>query len=250
MHTRFENSVVKNSDGSLRRVYHGSFSDIHQFEGSKMGFGLLGKGFYFTDSASEVSENYANIEFYKSIMGPQFEVGKQNRGVVYPAHIALQNPLIAGGRKPTYFKIDDGSLDRFIQQFEKTSDRFPEIPQGGVSYMAKERFLKEAKMSKKGLTVEDITSLVSRQLGLNPASEGFCFSHVKMDFIRQVFEDMGFDGIIFEDVKKRFGAKMRGIEESTKHYVVFDPANIGFALCIAKEIKITNEAKKPRNRIP
>lgn len=58
----FGNSVVKNKDGSPKRVMHGSTHEFDKFDmanGNEEGF--YGKGFYFTDCQHDVSENYGGF---------------------------------------------------------------------------------------------------------------------------------------------------------------------------------------------
>lgn len=53
------------------------------------------------------------------------------------------------------------------------------------------------------------------------------------EFIRQVYEEMGFDGIIMDAYKEFGGGRQYGVamemEEGTKHYIVFEPNQIKLA---------------------
>jgi hypothetical protein len=54
----FEDSVVAEK-GKPKTVFHGTLSDLSEFDIEKAGGGYFGKAFYFTDSTEDASENYA-----------------------------------------------------------------------------------------------------------------------------------------------------------------------------------------------
>jgi hypothetical protein len=210
-------------------AYHGTFSDIKAFDEAKAGVGFLGMGFYFTSNRLDASDNYANAPKFGSLTGIDMS-NFDNSGVVMPSILSLKNPLFVGGKDETKFSLEDGSLNRFITSFQKQSRLFPLVPASSIGYMSVERFPLEARKARgQYLSMEDIVDLVRRQLGLNV---GFINgdSRSKMALLQSAFADLGYDGVIYNDVKKRFGEKMESITSDTRHYVVFKPDQIRTAI--------------------
>lgn len=48
----------------------------------------------------------------------------------------------------------------------------------------------------------------------------------KKQMLQSAFKLMGFDGVIFNDVVKRYASKMTGIERGAQHFVAFNPEQI------------------------
>lgn len=216
--------VVGNT-GQPLVVYHGTFSDIKAFDKKKAGVGFLGLGFYFTDNRLDASDNYANAKKYSRLTGIDMR-RFDHSGVVMPVLLALKNPIIAGGKNVTKFAIADGSLRRFIGAFLKAAASVPAVPAIGVTYMATERFPLEAQKTRgKCLTMEEIVDLIQRQLGLN-TSLFHGDARPKMVLLQRAFHEMGYDGVVYDDVQKRFGEKMESITKETRHFVAFHPDQI------------------------
>lgn len=215
------NTAVIDKDGLPKVVYHGTFSDIKSFDERKAGIGFLGMGFYFTDSRQDASDNYANAPKYASLGIDTTKFG--NAGVVMPCLLDIKKPLVVGGPGTTRFGLADGSLQSFLTQYKLAGKEYPDVPAYGVRYMADERFPKEARMSKRqSLSAEDLVDLVNRQIGLNAGTDIFNGdTRQKMQMLQSTFIAMGFDGVVYNDVQKRFGAKMEGITKATRHYVAF-----------------------------
>lgn len=82
----FGNSKVVDANGKPLVVYHGTKSEIDQFDIKKFGTsdeGLAGKGFYFTYNPDE-AKSYAESEMY----------GKGDNPNVVAAYVSVQNPLV------------------------------------------------------------------------------------------------------------------------------------------------------------
>jgi len=79
----FPDSKVRDENGKLKTVYHGTKYNFDQFSYEKIGvdgdFGQLGKGFYFTDEFDNAM-NYANNSF-----GPDDPIVKE-------VYLNIQNP--------------------------------------------------------------------------------------------------------------------------------------------------------------
>ena len=65
----FKDSKIRDEDGNLRTVYHGTGANFDTFDKEKAGNGWLGKGFYFTpdkdvarDFGKNIKENYINVK--------------------------------------------------------------------------------------------------------------------------------------------------------------------------------------------
>nr|DAR44990.1 MAG TPA: Large polyvalent protein associated domain 38 [Caudoviricetes sp.] len=56
----FKDSMIRDANGDLMPVYHGTNQDFNQFEDSKIQKADLGRGFYFTDN-KDIANNYAEI---------------------------------------------------------------------------------------------------------------------------------------------------------------------------------------------
>ena len=65
----FKDSKIRDEDGNLRTVYHGTGANFDAFDKEKTGNGWLGKGFYFTPDkdvarsfGKNIKENYINVK--------------------------------------------------------------------------------------------------------------------------------------------------------------------------------------------
>ena len=65
----FKDSKIRDEDGNLRTVYHGTGTNFDTFDKEKAGNGWLGKGFYFTPDkdvarsfGKNIKENYINVK--------------------------------------------------------------------------------------------------------------------------------------------------------------------------------------------
>lgn len=65
----FKDSKIRDEDGNLRTVYHGTGANFDTFDKEKAGNGWLGKGFYFTPDkdvarsfGKNIKENYINVK--------------------------------------------------------------------------------------------------------------------------------------------------------------------------------------------
>lgn len=57
--TFFKDSKVRDENGNLKTVYHGTSTDFNQFDPDKIQQDNLGKGFYFTDN-KDIADSYAS----------------------------------------------------------------------------------------------------------------------------------------------------------------------------------------------
>ena len=225
-----------------------------------------GKAFYFTDSKTDVNSNYIgegpdltqrierraesifsemftdkkepkyNSAAYKKAKDKARELARKELSGgsmnVLPVYLKMENPLILDGDNQTRFELnydeetgdESGSgIDlynavlRAATQFdvdgqEVWNDVFSKIPEP-TDFTARE-FDAAMRESEKVAYIED-------------RNDG---SLAGNDFIKEVYSWAGFDGIIM-DADKEFGSGRKmgqamAMDEGTKHYIVFDPANI------------------------
>lgn len=57
--TFFKDSKIRDENGNLKTVYHGTSTDFNQFDPDKIQQDNLGKGFYFTDN-KDIADSYAS----------------------------------------------------------------------------------------------------------------------------------------------------------------------------------------------
>lgn len=92
----FQDSKIRNEDGKLKVMYHGSPNDFTVFDKKKArSSGYYGKGFYFSDS-----ESYANTY-----------------GRNYKVYLNIKNPL-----QPGEHNITRQQMRKFIQAIAKDED--------------------------------------------------------------------------------------------------------------------------------
>lgn len=103
----FGDSKVVGKDGKPLVVYHGSTTDIKEFDAEKSPVG--NKGFYFTPTP-ELAGVYSKV----------FEPEKG--GVIYPVYLSIKNPLVLDGTKfsPTGLK---GRVARLLDPKRYQSDQ-------------------------------------------------------------------------------------------------------------------------------
>lgn len=238
-------SKITDLKGNLRTAYHGTFSDFKQFEYKKSCPGPLGLGFYFTSQKSDAAENYSNEIKFRKLLGESHSLPGPGR--IMSVQLDIRNPLIIGGKDTTKFSID-GSIQKFIGAFEKAHLDYPLVPIEGVRYMSDTRFRKEVISSKNGfITAENIVCLVYSQLGLNRSM--LSDSMDKKQMLQRAFEIMGFDGVVFNDVVKRYATKMTGITRGAQHYVAFNPEQINLLGSEINEYSLGSKAQNEKSEI-
>lgn len=69
--THFKDSKMRDENGNLKVMYHGTSADFNEFDITKAkSSGTLGKGFYFTDSVSHAGQYGKQLEVYLNIKNP------------------------------------------------------------------------------------------------------------------------------------------------------------------------------------
>jgi hypothetical protein len=260
----FKESKVVDADGNPMVVYHGSVSDITAFQGpDQEGANVeadFGAGIYFSNSKEDVSINYAgygpdttsklenraeqmmnedeDLLPAEAVAAARKEIGT-NEGVMYPVYLSFQNPVIVGGANETFldyeliedeegdYQDEKGTLVDFIVALRDIAEEYQD---GSV-----EEFVDRLLENGDGVTASEIVEAAkaSESFGYYTNDEG---QLVRGEMLRRAFEEIGFDGIIDNTVNKKFGTErpfgksMVGIDESTVHYIAFEPTQIKSAI--------------------
>lgn len=250
------------------RGYHGTTHNFNIFDRRKGNAeGNWGKGFYFTNNLDDAQYNYANedgpdltnriemlaekMEWMDGYEGLDYEERLEKAREmlagddphVISAAIRMENPLILdsrGGQKETYFDYDpgynyetdeyedepSGLLVDFINAWNDVLNGSWEwdgnnIPPDEILDYADYDGLTASQLESKALEILDNSSIMN--------SEGEIASG---EFLRQVFERMGFDGIVDNNVNQKFGTQrkygrsMDGMDYGTAHIIAFRPEQI------------------------
>ena len=106
----FQNSVVRDADGNLKTVYHGSPSDFNEFSLEYLGTNgtAEGYGFYFTDSKN-VAEGYAR--------GTEAQRHQGSNGRLYEVYLNITKPL-----SNTEVTMTRAEFKRFLREMNKQVD--------------------------------------------------------------------------------------------------------------------------------
>lgn len=258
----FKGSKVTDEDGTPRRVFHGTTHNFDQF-GPQYGNpeNSYGRAYYFTDSPDDASYNYAGqgadltsrIEAEAERIASERDVNmfdgadetkeyeaikeevraklKGESDAVVPAFLSMKNPVVAfsdvrahgSPYKPTRFEIeidDDGNesgsgvdlynavnhvaLQYGLDPGKAWAPVSEKLAEGGASAFEVEMALR------KNEDLYDLTDDQGRSTGA--------------EFIRDVWKEMGFDGVII-NARERFPG-MDELDDNTHHYIVFEPTQV------------------------
>lgn len=267
----FKNSKVVDERGRPLVVFHGTKADFTVFDRSRGNVeGDMGAGFYFSNTPADVEKNYATegpdlknkIEVLANnlIDDVADETGKDyndpevheearrrardkfatNEGVTVPAYLSIQNPVIIGGDKETIFNIDfdyneeteeygdpKGSLQDIVDAVREVGST------GGlVDYDVDEIVQKLYEMGDSVMASELVNLLKDTSVNMINDNGDLAGN----EFIRQVFEEAGYDGVIDNLVNIKFGSQraygkgMDGMRVGTTHYIAFKPEQIKSAI--------------------
>lgn len=182
----FKDSKVRDGEGSLMRVYHGTFDDFTVFNlNYTSNANDLGKGFYFTNKINDADRNYASSaggDVQTKIENLAFELF-QEKG----------------------YTEEDFYDNEYVEEYNKAYDEA------------------EAHYSK-GKTISAYLNLTNplyaSEYGQLYNSKGEEIDRASVEeYLKQ-----GYDGIIDSSVKEKF--PNQNIEKGTTHYVVFSPEQV------------------------
>jgi hypothetical protein len=243
----FGDSKVVDNEKKPRVVYHGTTHAFDAF-GTKRATAesFLGKGIYFTSDPADARANYSSIgpdlsnrieRLAEQLRGETeklswnqavAEAEKQLVGAserVIPAYLKMENPVI----------LNEGGGTRFDYQYDETTNT-----ESGPLIDLHDSILKTAdregldgqslweSLSKEGLDEptahfvgEKLSQAVSAQADELVSAPGELAGN---EFVRLVFQDMGFDGVVFNHPADTF--RGMGLAEGTKHYIAFDGSQV------------------------
>lgn len=283
----FEESKVRDDEGNLRVVYHGTMSgEFTVFDASKANVESdMGAGFYFSDSYDDVGSNYENggqdleakidrlAERIESEEDIDYEEAKRkarerlSAGTkLFEVYLDMKNPAYVGGNfdSPTmlfedffdYSDIVEEDFDSEDDYWEARDERVGETIQdlvdevdrilsaeGITGYEGWEQILAPIGAFDGGVTINDLKA------ALNESTELWdCYDSngnmATTELMRAIIEALGYDGIIDNSVVDKWGYNsgrmeyMEGIDEETRHYIVFKP----------EQIKLTTNEKPTINK--
>lgn len=222
----------------------------------------FGCGIYFTNTERDAWMNYATdgAEARRK-RGRGLDVNV-SAGRVLRAHLNLQTPVVIGGKGETRFLEEDGSLANVIQAVhtavyanepEDTAGPGRGV-RGAADYMRDKGFKRASTHEKGWVGACEFVALVRGQMGLDTGNWGDPNQiNRKMEYLRQAFEAMGFDGIIDRTAGVRFAWRARKapagnyahLDKSVVHYVAFAPAQVE----ILGPVKIAGEDQQALSRV-
>lgn len=262
----FKKSKVVDGKGKPLRLYHGTTADFASFSRLTANREAdWGAGFYFSNNISDVGVNYAGrgpdltnkiqlaaeriaSETDRSYDDPAVIAEAearfvQHEGATIPVFLSLQNPVEIGGKKETFFD--------FEQAYDEAADDYGEETGLMADFIIKVRSLAEASEFRvsetelaqfvnsvfeeypDGAGAHDLLSLARDKLTYIEDDNG---NMAVSEFLRQVLEEMGFDGVIDRTVNDKFGTgkkigkPMEGMGEETVHYIAFHPEQVKSAI--------------------
>lgn len=266
-----EQNLAKFMEGSKVQdvVYHGTTGDFDTFDRSRANpGGDLGAGFYFTNNQDDVGVNYAgegpdltvkidvqaerlinerDLEWNDENMeAARAEVRAQlsaNGGTTMPVYLSIKNPVILGGSQETMFELntqfdeegdvidESGPYLDLMNAIDEVAPNFQDVDAEQLKGDLANAFDGE------GISAGDVFRAFKESEGAMYATDADGNGDLSNgEFMRAVFEEMGYDGIIDHTVNQKFGNQrkngraMEGVDEGTTHYVAFRPEQIKSAL--------------------
>lgn len=196
----FTRSTVRDSDGKLIRMYHGSSVEFDEFDPAFTGKGndAWGSGFYFT---------------------PNEKTARGYGGHMKEVYLNLENPIIVDGKEDpnlSNFILTNEQMKKIVKahpnaylQSNTDSDEIPFLGDYAAEFWDKDDWSKEE-------TDKMLDSLVDEYFsyGSYSSMEGLFGEDHSGAFRQAVHEQTGYDGVIVD-----FG-------DDVKHYVAWFPEQI------------------------
>ena len=183
----FKDSFVRDSDGNLRVVYHGTYEDFTVFDISKTSItNAFGEGHYFTSQQSDAQQNYAS-------------------GEGADVHTKIESLAWMYFEEMGYSEADYESND-YIAEWNEAYDKA-------------EAFYKSGKVMQVYLNITN--PLYAGRHGELYNSSNEEVTARSAEYLKK----LGYDGIIDYHVSDRFG-RFQDLDEDTAHYIVFDSNQI------------------------
>ena len=242
--------------GVVVEALHGTTGDFEVFDLSKANpESDLGAGFYFSNTTDDVGTNYAGLgpDLTQKVEKLAEQIADQtdrkyddpevmaeakskfmtNQGFTMPVYVRFDNPMVIGGNYETTFTFEEeyneetdefgepsGTLIDVVDAMRSASDNFDDLP---VESAIEEIIVKTIDNGGE-ITATDLLAAMKESQAIIYAMD----SNGNMaagEFIRQVFEEVGFDGFIDTTVSGKFKT-MEGMNPDTVHYIAFSPKQI------------------------
>jgi len=244
----FKNSKVRNSNGALIPVYHGTVADFTIFDrdfGNSEGD--FGRGFYFTNTPEDVENNYANeegpdlvnkIEHWADMHDDEFESHEDAVEAAREKYITAEPRTIKAYLNMTnpveLFNREDGTYLDYEESYDEEYDEYGE-PEGLLIDFVEALQNNESnfdvwrspdywsilgdRIYDGGLYLVDAIQMLKNNIFEDIQDEDGNLA--LNELIRMALEDMGYDGIIDHTVSHKF-RNMKGMTPATTHYIVFN----------------------------
>ena len=250
---RFANSKAVDENGNLKVLYHGTANgEFYTFDKSKGSVeGDFGSGFYFTDSESDVENNYegGGADFDNKVARRAEQIESEEGIEYHEAEARAREELYKGSNKHTvYLNIENPAIvgetnlldyDSFAEEYDRNDYDSDEDYESGVEYLIQDKIdeiiwdidrnidiystdgIAEVlwnAVNEGGIDIEQLKANIN-----NLYLEDNNGNLVGNEVTRQIIESLGYDGIIDPTVSSKFNM---GLSEDTTHYIVFKPNQI------------------------
>ncbi len=242
--------------GVVVEALHGTTGDFEVFDLSKGNpESDLGAGIYFSNTTDDVGTNYAGLgpDLTQKVERLAEQIADQtdrkyddpdvvaearakfmtNQGFTMPVYVRFDNPMVIGGNYQTTFDYSEeydeetdefgeptGTLLDVIDAMRNVADNFDDLP---VESAIEEVIVKTLDNGNE-ITAEDLLKAMKESQAIIYATDADG-NMAAGEFIRQVFEEVGFDGFIDTTVSEKFKT-MQGMNPDTVHYIAFNPKQI------------------------
>lgn len=268
----FRDSQVRDSEGNLLVVYHGTMSgEFTVFDASKANVESdMGAGFYFSSDYADAGSNYENggqdlavkierraeqieaeeeIDYEEAKQKATEELAKGSK--LFEVYLDIKNPAYVGGNfdEATILFADlaesdlvmedfDSEDEYFDAQMQEQDEKLEEViykvdnilsRQGIYGYEDWVGILQENGVFDGGVTLAEMKDILNDNLYDVYDENGNIATN---ELARAIVEALGYDGIIDNSVVDKWGynsgrtSYMEGIDEETRHYIVFSPNQI------------------------
>ena len=199
----FNKSVVKNADGSLKTLYHGTNASFDIFDTERTGNGVneWGSGFYFTPDKG-TAEGYGTVlkECYLNITKPIIVDGKENMSLNTVTLPAVQVKEIIKHHPDIYVQPKDA----------EAKDLYNPLGDYSESYWDKDEHSEE----ELDHMIDNMVDQYFSGEGNYALVENFFTSSHATQFRKSVHDVTGYDGVIVD------------FKEDGQHYIAWFPEQI------------------------
>lgn len=247
----FKDSKVRDEDGDLLRVYHGTIREFYEFDREYANpEGNMGAGYYFTSSEDDADWNYANedgpdltnkieseadrLEYSDEYEGMSHdeiveELRKKyiDEPVRIDAYLNITNPVYVGSYQNYLLEDisdireeDYNSEDEYYEALDESlTDTVEEVidnlPWGYEPWFDKIREVLYDAAANGGIAFESLKTALN-DLYIEDDQGRLAGNEVA----RMIAEALGYDGIIDDTVSTKF--KNMNLAPDTTHYIIFD----------------------------